>query len=386
MITVNSFLTRRENTNYQINMILLLRRMIIKADHYRVLGIMSGTSLDGVDLACCSFAKNDSSWKFEITDAVTVGYSNEWFERLSTLHSQDGLTLAITHVEYGRFLGDLAAKFIREKKLKVDFISSHGHTIFHQPVKKLTLQIGEGAALSASGGLPVVCDFRSQDVALGGQGAPLVPIGDELLFSEFDFCLNLGGIANISFKVSENRFAFDVVPCNLVLNDLAGKLNKKYDDEGLLGASGKVNDSLLNQLNDFEYYQKKIPKSLGREDVEKLYFPLLSSQRISVEDKLATFCEHIAFQISKVIEEQKLLSPSESKLLITGGGALNKFLVKRIEDLSSVHIIIPDRKIIEFKEALIFAFLGVLRWRNEINTLKSVTGATSDHSAGAIYL
>lgn len=367
--------------------LMLLRALLNQMEEYRVIGIMSGTSLDGVDLACCYFAKEESGWKFEIRNSITVEYSAQWMERLSTLHLKDAATLAQTHAAYGHLLGNLAKDFISKNRLKADFVSSHGHTIFHQPQHRFTCQIGDGAAISAACGLPVVCDFRSNDVALGGQGAPLVPVGDELLFAGFDFCLNLGGIANISFRHSGMRRAFDVVPCNMVLNNLSLQLGKKYDDDGRFAEKGNVNESLLKQLNEITYYKTGLagPKSLGREDIERDFFSIIHSQKISVEDKLSTFCEHVAHQVASVTSAFSQPQIANSQMLITGGGAFNHFLVSRIGNLSTLKIVIPEKKIIEYKEALIFAFLGVLRIRGEVNCLKSVTGATADNTGGAIY-
>ncbi len=360
---------------------------------YSVIGIMSGTSLDGVDLAHCYFSKDDSGWKFEIRSAETISYSREWKEGLSTLNSRDALTIVKSHTEYGSFLGGLVKEFVVKNRINADFVSSHGHTIFHQPQNGFTFQLGDGAALSAACGLPVVCDFRSKDVALGGQGAPLVPIGDKLLFTEYEFCLNLGGIANISFDKEGERIAFDVSPCNIVLNSLAEQLDKEYDEGGKFAQQGKVNEALLRQLNAIDYYGSHAagPKSLGREDVDRDFFSNIHSPEISVEDKLRTFCEHVAVQISEVVNRQQSVVNSrqlavDKGLLATGGGAFNKFLVSRIKELLKVEVIIPEKKIINFKEALIFAFLGVLRWRNEVNCLKSVTGASRDNCGGAIYL
>ena len=346
---------------------------------------MSGTSLDGVDLAYCHFVKENSTWKFEIRSAITIEYSTLWKKKLSTLHSQDALLFANTQAEYGHYLGILVNDFIGKNKLSVDFIASHGHTIFHQPQHIFTSQIGDGAAIAAECGLPVVCDFRSKDIALGGQGAPLVPIGDQQLFSQYDFCLNFGGIANISFDLKKSRIAFDVCPCNIVLNYFSAQLGKEYDDGGKIAATGKLNESLFKQLNALPFYAIHSQKSLGREDIEGDFFPLLNSSEISVEDKLNTFCEHIAFQVSNVIKNSRP-ETGNNKLLITGGGAFNSYLVSRIRELSGIEIIIPDETIIQFKEALIFAFLGVLRWRGEVNCLKSVTGARVDSVSGAIYL
>jgi anhydro-N-acetylmuramic acid kinase len=351
---------------------------------YSVIGIMSGTSLDGVDLACCHFTK-DTGWKFEIKTAVTIEYSQLWKKKLASLHTQNAQTFANTHAEYGHYLGILAKDFIEKNKLKVDFISSHGHTIFHQPQHLFTSQIGDGAAISAECGLPVVSDFRTKDVAAGGQGAPLVPIGDKLLFSGYDYCLNLGGIANISFDLQKERIAFDICPCNMVLNHYAKNFGKEYDDEGKFAAQGKLNAELLADLNALPFYTIHSQKSLGRENIENDFFPLLNSSGISDHDKLNTFCEHIAFQVSNVIRNcnQENANP---KLLITGGGAFNTYLVSRIKELSGLSVVIPGAEIIQFKEALIFAFLGVLRWRGEVNCLKSVTGARADSVGGAIYI
>ncbi|MCX6292616.1 MAG: anhydro-N-acetylmuramic acid kinase [Bacteroidetes bacterium] len=359
---------------------------------YNVIGLMSGTSLDGVDLAFCHFIKEDAGWKFEIRNADTIHYQNEWREKLSTLHTRDAATFAGTNAAYGNFLGTLVKEFIEKNKITADFVSSHGHTIFHQPQNKFTSQIGDGAAISAACGLPVVCDFRSGDVALGGQGAPLVPIGDQLLFPEYDFCLNLGGIANISFQHSGERVAFDVSPCNIILNHLAMQKGKPFDENGMLARGGKVNEPLLNQLNNLPFYKKHFPKSLGREDVERDFLSLIDSSPASTEDKLRTFCEHVALQVSKAVNgnnRQSTVGSSQTannnRMLVTGGGTYNLFLVERMKDLCSAQMIIPEEKIIQYKEALIFAFLGVLRWRGEVNCLKSVTGASRDSVGGAVF-
>lgn len=366
-------------------MLLRAQKKVMK--QYCVIGIMSGTSLDGVDIACCYFTHNELGWTFEIGDAETVEYTGEWHQRLSSLHEKKAEVFAKTHVEFGHLLGSLTSGFIQRFHLKADFVSSHGHTIFHQPQNKFTFQIGDGAALSAASGLPVVCDFRSIDVAMGGQGAPLVPVGDEMLFSEYDFCLNLGGIANISYNLRAERIAFDVTPCNMVLNKISAERGMKYDDEGQVSAKGKVNEILLNQLNGCHFYKSAQagPKSMGREEVERDFFSVIHAHGLTAEDKLRTCCEHMAFQISSVVNNSGKEHQDRMKLLVTGGGAYNKFLVQRITALSHAAVVVPDKKIIEYKEALIFAFLGVLRWRGEINCLKSVTGATADSVGGAIY-
>jgi anhydro-N-acetylmuramic acid kinase len=342
---------------------------------------MSGTSLDGVDMALCSFHHTNGNWSFEIEKAVTVPYNEEWKKALGSIYLRDAFTLAMVHVEYGKLLGTLVKDFVAGSK--ADFISSHGHTVFHQPSIGLTLQIGEGAALRAAAELPVVCDFRTMDVALGGQGAPLVPIGDKLLFSEYPYCLNLGGIANISYDQNGHRIAYDICPVNMVLNYLAQLKGVEFDKNGELASRGKMNEALLTGLNGLKYYKRRHPKSLAREDFELNYLKVLGDFAIPVEDKLNTYCEHIAMQISGSVNSE---SVSEGSLLITGGGAFNQYLIDRIKVHCKAEVVIPDRRIIDFKEALIFAFLGVLRWRNENNCLESVTGAKRDSCSGVIYI
>jgi len=255
----------------------------------------------------------------------------------------------------------------------------YGHTIFHQPNNHLTTQIGNGANITAITKLPVICDFRSTDVALGGQGAPLVPIGDELLFSNYDYCINLGGIANISYKKDKQRIAFDICPVNMVLNYLSQKIGFNYDDKGKMASKGKTDKELLDKLNKLNYYKNTSPKSLGIEWIEKEIFPLLNTSKISFEDQLSTFVAHIVLQISKTI------SGTNKKIIITGGGAYNTYLIEQLNKATKNQIIIPSKEIIEFKEALIFAFLGVLRWRKEPNCLKSVTEAKNNNVGGCIY-
>lgn len=375
---------------------------------YKVIGIMSGTSLDGVDMAFCHFENKNNSWNFKIIKAKTVSYNSKWKQRLENLNKSDALTFVKTDIHYGKYLGEIIKKFIDNEKIKPlmdkrniqrgkpEFIASHGHTIFHQPQNKITLQIGHGASIAAVCGLPVICDFRSMDIALGGQGAPLVAIGDKLLFSEYEFCLNLGGIANISFNIGGATIAFDICPANIVLNYLAKQMDAQFDRDGKIAMSGKYNAELFEKLNALEYYKLRYPKSLGIEWIEENIFPVLNSSEISIEDKLNTFCYHISYQIASVIKKySKNDHNKQYRLLITGGGVYNKYLIsclkKKLEQSLSTHqspltnIVIPDRQLIEYKEALIFAFLGVLRIRNEVNCLKSVTGAKSDSIGGAIY-
>jgi anhydro-N-acetylmuramic acid kinase len=349
---------------------------------YRVIGLMSGTSLDGLDIAYCTFYKKDHHWSFDFHIGETVSYSPDWKARLKGAMELTGYDLSMLHVELGQLHGQWVKDFIfKNNIIEVEAICSHGHTIFHDPRKSLTLQIGSPAHIAAETKLPVVADFRTKDVALGGQGAPLVPLGDALLFSEYAACLNLGGIANISLQENGQRIAGDLGICNILLNAIAAMEGKEYDEGGMLARKGNVIESLLAKWNAIPFYNKELPKSLGREFFEILYKKDLLPNDHSVEDLMRTAVEHIAMQISGFIE-----SKSISQILVTGGGAFNEFLIERVRDLSSAEIHIPSSQIIQFKEAVIFGFLGVLRLSGEVNTLRSVTGASNDSVGGAIWL
>ena len=341
------------------------------------IGLMSGTSLDGLDICLAKFEKQDR-WTFQILKAETLSYSEDWESQLRNsvhLSSEDLLEL---HSEYGFYLGQRVKEFIHKHQLKnIDLIASHGHTVFHQPKRKFTLQIGDGRAIKLETGLPVIYDFRSQDVLMNGNGAPLVPIGDALLFSEYSACLNLGGFSNISLQSGEKRIAFDIAPVNIVLNYLAQKLHKNFDENGALAEKGKINEALLNQLNALDFYHISPPKSLGIEWCNQHIFPAL--ENIETLDALATFTEHAAQQISLVINKNNI-----KDILVTGGGAYNTFLIEKIRAKTKAEVIIPEKEIINYKEALIFAFMGVLKMNNEINVLSSATGSTADHCSGVI--
>ncbi len=357
-------------------------RKVMTKSFYKVIGVMSGTSLDGLDVAYCEFRKNGKEWSYKIRIAETIKYDGKWKKKLISAFSKSRTEISKLDIEYGIFIGKKISSFTKKFKLKIDFVSSHGHTIFHQPEKQFTLQIGSGRAISSACRLTVINDFRTRDVKLGGQGAPLVPIGDKLLFSKYDFCLNLGGFANVSFDEKQKRVAFDICPVNIVMNDLAKLMGKEFDDKGEISSRGKVNTTLFNKLNALPYYSQKHPKSLGKEWVDFFFIPVLNSFDISIEDKLRTISEHIAVQIAAAIKSKS--RNRKSKILISGGGVYNDFLVQLISEKTNFKIIIPDKKTIEFKEAMIFAFLGVLKMRNEINTLRSVTGAKEDSSGGVI--
>jgi anhydro-N-acetylmuramic acid kinase len=342
-----------------------------------VIGLMSGTSLDGVDIAFCRFSGNPI--KFELIRGHTFPYPCGIKSQLADAENLSGSDLNTLNIELGQLYGNMIKNFINAFMIKkIDLVASHGHTIFHEPNKNITLQIGHPAYIAVNSGLTTVADFRSADVFLGGQGAPLVPIGDKNLFSEYKNRLNLGGFANISFEKNNATIAFDICPANIPLNLLADEMGYSYDDEGLLAASGKTNPILLEELNDLDYYKQQPPKSLGREWFNQQFWPLIKRSKSSNIDKLRTITEHIAQQCAN--------SFKKGNVLITGGGAHNTFLVNRIKDLSNNHIITPAKTIIDYKEALIFAYLGYLRINQKNNTLSSVTGAKKSHSSGAVYL
>lgn len=341
------------------------------------IGLMSGTSLDGLDICLAEFEKQDK-WTFQILKAETISYSEDWENKLRNsihLSAEDLLEL---NSEYGFYLGRQVKEFIHKHQLEnISLIASHGHTIFHQPKRKFTLQIGDGRAIKLETGLPVIYDFRSQDVLMNGNGAPLVPIGDELLFSEYSACLNLGGFSNISLHSGGKRIAFDIAPVNIVLNYLAQQINKSFDENGELAQKGEINEALLKDLNALDFYQHSHPKSLGIEWCHEHIFPILKN--IEILDALATFTEHSAQQIANVINTNNI-----QHILITGGGAYNSFLIEKIRSKTQAEVIIPEKEIIDYKEALIFAFMGVLKINNEVNVLSSATGSSHDHCSGVI--
>lgn len=348
---------------------------------YNVIGVMSGTSLDGVDLAHIHFTIDSKGWQFEILETETLAYSSSWFNNLKNAVQFSESELVQLNKEYTQLLSEIIKTFIEKNAIEnLDAVCSHGHTILHQPQNGFTLQIGNLPEIATLINQKVVCDFRVQDVKLGGQGAPLVPIGDQILFSEYDYCLNLGGFSNVSFVENTTRIAFDISPVNTVLNFYANQLNLDYDDKGTMAQSGNLNQKLLDELNGLPFYNLNYPKSLGFEFVKETVLPLIERHLISRADKMHTFTVHVALQIANA------LTKKNGKLLVTGGGAYNDFLISEIQkQLPEMQIIIPDKKMLEYKEALIFALLGVLKLRGEINVLSSVTGAEKNHSSGEIY-
>ena len=347
-----------------------------KFNKYTVIGVMSGTSLDGIDICKCHFNKH-KNWTYRIENGVTIKYSKKWNKTLNSLHSRDEKFINEINIEYGELIGNEINKFIKDNNSDIDFIASHGHTIFHQPEKKMTLQIGDGQTIANTTNLKTISNFRKLDVELNGQGAPLVPIGDLFLFCEYKYCLNLGGFSNISIKKDNGIIAYDICPVNIILNYLSKKINLDYDKEGKIGKSGSVNLDLLQKLNQIDYYKKSYPKSLSREWLENEMLKLDEIKYLKTEDLLATFYEHIGLQIGEKLKD--------NLVYISGGGAKNKFLINRIKKYSKSKIIIADQLNLDYKEAIIFGFLGVLKSRNEINCLKDVTGADRDSCSGEIH-
>lgn len=347
---------------------------------YKVLGLMSGTSLDGLDIAFCEFELRDKTWSFRIIESSTITYDDFWVQSLRNSRKLSSSELEELDKAYGNFLGSAVLGFVKETELIPDFVASHGHTVFHEPELGITKQIGNGPEIHNITGFKVVCDFRVADVALGGQGAPLVPIGDQLLFNAYQACINIGGFSNISFDYEGKRVAFDISPANIVLNALVAPLGWKFDRNGDLARSGQIVSALLEKLNSLEYYQLPIPKSLGVEWVDEEFWPLIPKS-VSTEDLLCTIVEHIAIQIAHTLDAYHI-----SNVLMSGGGVYNDYLLSRISKHFSGDVQLPSNEVIEFKEALIFGFLGVLRIREEVNVLGSVTGAEKDHSSGHIYL
>lgn len=352
---------------------------------YSIIGLMSGTSLDGVDLVHTQLTRNNAgSWSFEILKANTFDFSETLLDQLHSLSSLPGSQLMQLDHDLGIFFAECIREFMTLhgiSKDAIDAVASHGQTVFHQPGKGFTTQIGNPAVIAVQTGIPTIGDFRTKDVLYGGQGAPLVPIGDSYLFrGEADAFLNIGGFANISFMENGIVKAFDICPGNLPLNQLARAKDMSYDKDGLLAGKGELNYFLLDLLNSLEFYAQKAPKSLGIEWLENHFYPLLKFDK-DIENNLATVVEHIAIQIAKTLEDNNLES-----VMITGGGAKNPFLIERLKRYYKGNIVLPSTELIDFKEALIFALLGALHLEKEPNCLASVTGASKDVCGGVLHL
>ncbi len=356
---------------------------------YKVIGLMSGSSLDGLDIVFTELQEIAGKWNYEINNSACIEYDEGWQKKLRGAVDLNACDYQLLHAEYGKFIGQKINEFIDTNNLqhKVNLIASHGHTTFHLPEKKMTHQLGDGSAIAAETQLPVVSDLRAMDVAFGGQGAPIVPMGEKLLLNDYNYFLNLGGIANLSIHSETTVIAFDVCAANRVLNMLAEEMGLAYDDGGKLSALGKVNTSMLEEINLLEYFGKAYPKSLANSFGTDIIFPIIKSFEISTEDALSTFTEHICIQIKNSLKPFK--QNEIQKLFITGGGAFNSFLSRRLkEHLAGINfeIHIPEENVVKYKEALIMALLGVLRWREQYTILSSVTGASRDSIGGALWL
>jgi len=346
---------------------------------FSAIGVMSGSSLDGLDLAYCKFERA-TNWSFKILKTTTFPFTEEWYLKLQSLSAKSRPEIEETDLAFGSFIGRTVNKFLRNSNLQPDIIASHGHTVLHQPENGFTLQIGDGKTIANVTGITTINDFRSKDIALGGQGAPLVPIGDALLFDGYEFCLNIGGIANISYNHSDQRLAFDICPANQLLNYLSLQLGAPYDTNGAFARLGKLDKNLFDRLNADPYYIKPIPKSLSNQYVQEMFIPKIEACTASVEDKLYTVSKHIAYQVNDATKHA-----NAGQILVTGGGAHNSFLVDAIKMETNKEVIVPDNEIVDFKEALIFAFMGMLKYVGEVNCLATATGATKDCSGGVIH-
>lgn len=357
---------------------------------YKAIGLMSGSSLDGLDIVFAELQETSGQWTYEILASACYPYPDEWAERLKNATSLNAVDYALLDVDYGHYLGKEIVRFIDENNLhfKVALIASHGHTTFHIPARRMTAQLGDGAAIAAETGLPVVSDLRALDLAFGGQGAPIVPIGEKLLLKDYSLFLNLGGIANISINDGEKYIAFDVCPANRVLNMIAAKEGKPYDAGGQMAALGNVNNELLQKLAALDYYAQTFPKSLANDFGTDVVYPLVRSFGLTHFDELRTVVEHVVQQVIKAIENVKG-EMNNAKMLVTGGGAFNTFLVDRLRKglaEMSIELVVPEADLINYKEALIMALIGVLRWRQEATVLSSVTGAERSSIGGALWI
>lgn len=359
---------------------------------YKAIGIMSGSSTDGLDLAYVEFEENQNKWNYEILYAECFPYTSSWKEKLQHAAHLSAKEYFHLNFLFGKYVADIIQSFIEKNNLdyKAQLIGFHGHTVFHEPANGISIQLGEGAVIAAETGINTISELRSLDVALGGQGAPIVPLGEKMLFPEYSFFLNIGGIANISFHDNDNNkaVAFDVCPANRILDLLAAETGKTFDENGKSSSLGKVNEDLLRKLNALDYYKKVYPKSLSNQFGIEMILPLINSFNISNVDKLRTFTEHVCDQIISAIHSCTS-ETTNKKIFVTGGGAYNIFLTETLKiklASFSMELIEPGNTIIEFKEALIMAFLAVLRWREESTTLPSVTGASRAGIGGACWM
>ncbi len=355
---------------------------------YKVIGLMSGSSLDGLDIVHVQLDEVRGQWSYEILHADCIPYTEQWTNDLRNAANKNVGDFLKLHSSYGRYLGEQINEFIAKHELahQVHFIASHGHTVFHEPQHFTTCQIGDGATIAAVTGLPVINDLRAMDVALGGQGAPIVPIGDKLLFGNYDYLLNIGGIANIT--VQAHTIAFDICPANQMLNALAAREGKTMDEGGNMASVGTLLEGILEELNNAYYYKYLPPKSLSNDAAMDLVFSKLSESEENNYDLLHTATIHIVQQIAAALKHYPH-HKEQATLLATGGGAFNTFLITELQKALASHsitVVVLDATVIKYKEALIMALIGTLRWREEANVLSSVTGAARDSVGGALWI
>lgn len=360
---------------------------------YKVIGLMSGSSLDGLDIVFVEIEEKGGKWAYQVLNAACLPFEHDLQQQLQLAPTLSAKDLALLDANFGRYIGQQVNSFISTHQLqyKVGLIVSHGHTVFHHP-PHFTTQIGNGACIAAETSLPVVSDLRAMDVAMGGQGAPIVPMGELLLYPGYTYFLNIGGIANISFRGEKTYDAFDVCPANRVMNLLANDIGKSFDEGGELAKKGNIVEGLLDQLNAQEYYWQTFPKSLANEFGTEVLLPLIKSFKLDIRDSLCTYVEHVAMQLSEAIQQinrKRGFTPAIEKILVTGGGAMNAYLVERLSvylEPLNIHIEVPDRQTVEYKEAIVMALLGVLRWREEPTVLHTVTGAKEQSIGGALWM
>ncbi len=348
---------------------------------------MSGSSLDGLDIAICQFNKTSEKLNWELIKYHTFPFSNELKGRLKNIREASIDEILTVDNMIAKFTASCVAEIGQNVLTPIDYISSHGHTVLHHPQEGYSLQVGNGGTIAAISGIPTICDFRMNDIALGGQGAPIAPIAEKYLFAEHRFFLNLGGIANISIHEGDKILAYDVCPCNQVLNRLANELGLVYDPEGYNARMGKVNDRLLSQWNNMKYFKIQGPKSLDNNWIKKRFYKKIEDLEISVRDALRTSTEFMAQTIAEHIRVNRLAGAKNS-IFITGGGAHNDFLMQLIDEYTSVDVAIhkPKKEIVDMKEAILMCLMGFLRAQKVANNIPSVTGASKETIGGALYL
>lgn len=358
---------------------------------YRVIGLMSGSSLDGLDMALVEFNKIDDKWSFNLLSACMETFDSEIENRLRQAHEITAFEYCKLHRDFGFYCGKKVNEFVSASGFSANeilLVASHGHTVFHFPDDhRFTAQLGDGAALAATSGINVVSDLRALDLAYGGKGAPIVPLGESELFHGYHYFLNLGGIANLSCRDQHRYVAFDVCAANAVLNRLCNDVGMPFDEGGKLATAGKCNVQLLQTLNALEYYQRIPPKTLDNKAGRDEIYPLVKSFSLPVQEALHTYCVHIARQVAKAIMDRNGVA-APRKMLVTGGGAFNHFLIQQLQEAVfalGIEVVIPSADIVNYKEAIVMAYLGLMRYFHKPTVIQTVTGAARASSGGALW-